>query len=44
MALFDEFNCEYAKYFESDFPSRATVGTELKSGTLVDVSVIAYKD
>jgi 2-iminobutanoate/2-iminopropanoate deaminase len=44
MELFNEFNCEYAKYFESDFPARVTVGTELKSGALVEVSVIAYKD
>jgi 2-iminobutanoate/2-iminopropanoate deaminase len=44
MKFFDEFNCEYAKYFESDFPSRITVGAELKSGALVEVSVIAYKD
>jgi len=44
MAFFDEFNCEYAKYFESDFPSRSTVGAELKSSALVEVSVIAYKD
>ena len=44
MLLFEEFNREYAKYFESDFPARATVGIELKSGALVEVSVIAYKD
>jgi 2-iminobutanoate/2-iminopropanoate deaminase len=44
MALFDEFNREYAKYFESDFPARATVAVELKSGALVEVSVVAYKD
>ena len=44
MAFFDEFNCEYAKYFESDFHSRSTVGAELKTGALVEVSVIAYKD
>ena len=25
MALFEEFNREYAKYFESDFPARVTV-------------------
>jgi 2-iminobutanoate/2-iminopropanoate deaminase len=43
MALFDEFNCEYAKYFESDFPARAAVAVELKSGALVEVSVVAYK-
>jgi len=44
MSLFNEFNCEYVKYFESDFPARTTVGVELKSGALVEVSVIAYKD
>ena len=44
ISLFEEFNREYAKYFESDFPARATVGVELKSGALVEVSVIAYKD
>jgi len=44
MSLFNEFNCEYAKYFESDFPARTTVGVELKSGALVEVSVIAYKE
>jgi len=44
ISLFEEFNREYAKYFESDFPARATVGAELKSGALVEVSVVAYKD
>ena len=44
ISLFEEFNREYAKYFESDFPARTTVGAELKSGALVEVSVIAYKD
>jgi 2-iminobutanoate/2-iminopropanoate deaminase len=44
MALFDEFNSEYAKYFEEEFPARATVGAELKSGSLIEVSVIAYKE
>jgi 2-iminobutanoate/2-iminopropanoate deaminase len=44
MASFDEFNREYAKCFECNFPARATVGTELKSGALVEVSVVAYKD
>lgn len=42
MALFEEFNREYAKYFEKNFPSRATVGVELKSGALVEVSMVAY--
>ena len=44
MALFNEFNNEYANYFESDYPARATVGAELKAGALVEISVIAYKD
>ncbi len=44
MSLFEEFNREYAKCFESDYPARVTVGIELKSGALVEVSVVAYKD
>ena len=45
LALFEEFNCEYALYFDGDFPARATVGgAELKVGALVEVSVVAYKD
>jgi len=44
MALFEEFNFEYAKYFEAEFPARATVGLELKTGAIVEVSVVAYKD
>jgi 2-iminobutanoate/2-iminopropanoate deaminase len=43
MSLFEEFNREYAKFIEGDFPARATVGAELKSGALVEVSVVAYK-
>jgi 2-iminobutanoate/2-iminopropanoate deaminase len=44
MSLFEEFNLEYTKYFENDFPARTTVGVTLKSGALVEVSVIACKD
>jgi len=44
MTLFDEFNREYSKYFQTDAPARATVATELKSGALVEVSVVAYRD
>jgi 2-iminobutanoate/2-iminopropanoate deaminase len=44
MSLFDEFNREYAKYFLSDSPARATVATELKSGALVEISMVAYKE
>ncbi len=44
MALFDEFNNEYAMYFDAEFPARATVGIELKADALVEVSVVAYKD
>ncbi len=43
MSLFDEFNREYSKYFENDFPARTTVSAELKSDALVEVSVVAYK-
>jgi 2-iminobutanoate/2-iminopropanoate deaminase len=43
MTLFDEFNREYARYFDAEFPARATVGVELKSGALVEVSIVAYK-
>ena len=43
MALFDQFNAEYAKYLSGDFPARATVGCELKTGALLEVSVVAYK-
>jgi 2-iminobutanoate/2-iminopropanoate deaminase len=44
MALFDEFNREYAKFFEIDFPARATVAAELKSDAFVEVSIVAYKE
>jgi len=44
MALFDEFNREYSKYFDADFPARTTVaGAELKAGALIEVSAVAYK-
>jgi 2-iminobutanoate/2-iminopropanoate deaminase len=44
MALFDEFNVEYAKYFTGEFPARATVATELKTNALIEISVVAYKE
>jgi len=44
MKLFSEFNHEYAKYFDKGFPTRATVGMELMSDALVEISVVAYKD
>ncbi|MEM3000001.1 MAG: Rid family detoxifying hydrolase [Candidatus Bathyarchaeia archaeon] len=44
MALFSEFNSEYAKYFSKEPPARATVGIELPSGALVEISAIAYKE
>jgi 2-iminobutanoate/2-iminopropanoate deaminase len=44
MALFSEFNAEYAKYFDKVFPTRATVGIELMSGALLEISVVAYKE
>jgi 2-iminobutanoate/2-iminopropanoate deaminase len=44
MKLFSEFNSEYAKYFDEEFPTRATVGVELIPGALVEISVVAYKE
>jgi 2-iminobutanoate/2-iminopropanoate deaminase len=44
MALFNEFNKEYAKYFDKEYPTRATIGIELIPDTLVEISAIAYKD
>jgi 2-iminobutanoate/2-iminopropanoate deaminase len=44
MKLFSEFNNEYAKYFNKEFPTRATVGTELMPNALVEISVVAYKE
>jgi 2-iminobutanoate/2-iminopropanoate deaminase len=44
MTLFEDFNREYAKYFDADYPARATVACELKAGALVEVSVVAYKE
>jgi 2-iminobutanoate/2-iminopropanoate deaminase len=44
LTLFDEFNAEYSKFFAGDFPSRATVGSELKAGALVEISAVAYKE
>jgi 2-iminobutanoate/2-iminopropanoate deaminase len=44
MVLFSEFNQEYAKYFDKQYPTRATVGIELMPGALVEISAIAYKD
>ena len=44
MGLFDDFNKEYAKFFDGEFPARLTVGVELKGNALIEVSVVAYKD
>ena len=44
MALFSEFNNAYAKYFNKDFPARATVGTQLIAGALIEISIVAYKE
>ena len=44
MTLFDQFNSEYAKFFEGEFPARATLGCELKEGALVEISAVAYKE
>ena len=44
LSLFEEFNTEYGKFFAIDFPSRATVGSELKAGALIEISAVAYKE
>ena len=44
MALFSEFNNEYAKYFGKGFPTRAAVGIDLMRNALVEISVVAYKE
>ncbi len=44
MSLFNEFNLEYAKYFDGEFPARATVAVELKANALIEISVVAYKE
>jgi len=44
MTLFDQFNSEYAKCFDGEFPARATLGCKLKEPALVEVSVVAYRD
>lgn len=43
MALFADFNREYAKYFPEAPPARATVACELKAGALVEISAVAFK-
>ena len=42
--LFSEFNSEYVKYFDKEFLTRVTAGTELISNALVEISVIAFKE
>jgi 2-iminobutanoate/2-iminopropanoate deaminase len=44
MTLFDQFNSEYAKFFDGEFPARTTLGCELKAEALVEVSVVACRD
>ena len=38
-----EFNNEYAKYFDSEFPARATVGVELKADALLRFQLLLTK-
>ena len=44
MKLFSEFNNEYAKYFDKEFPARTTVGIELMPNALVEIAVVAYRE
>ena len=43
MVLFSDFNSVYAKYFDKAFPARATIGTQLVAGALIEISMVAYK-
>jgi 2-iminobutanoate/2-iminopropanoate deaminase len=44
MANFEEFNREYTKHFTAAYPARATVACELKTGALIEISAVAYKE
>lgn len=44
LSMFDGFNAEYSKSFTGNFPSRSTVGSELKARALVEISAMAYKE
>jgi 2-iminobutanoate/2-iminopropanoate deaminase len=44
MMLFNDFNFEYAKYFEKEPPARVTAGVELMPNALVEISVTAFKE
>ena len=44
MMLFKDFNVEYSKYFDKEYPARATIGVELTPNALVEISAIACKE
>ena len=44
MMLFKDFNVEYTKHFDKEFPARGTIGVELMPNALVEISVIAFKE
>ncbi len=44
ISLFAEFNVEYAKYFDKNYPARATVAVALMPNALVEISAIGYKE
>ena len=43
MALFKDFNLEYAKYFPTQAPARVTIAAELPAKGLVEISAVAFK-
>jgi 2-iminobutanoate/2-iminopropanoate deaminase len=43
MAMFKEFNIEYAKYFPEDAPARSTAAVGLPPNALVEISAVAHK-
>jgi 2-iminobutanoate/2-iminopropanoate deaminase len=43
MAIFKEFNTEYAKYFPADAPARETAAVGLPPNALIEISAVAHK-
>lgn len=43
MAMFKEFNTEYAKYFPANAPARATAAVGLPPNALIEISAVAHK-
>ncbi|MFM8319589.1 MAG: RidA family protein [Chloroflexota bacterium] len=42
LSLFQRYNAVYERYFPEPRPVRTTVGSQLSSGILIDIDVVAY--